>query len=432
MTMIEIINHKRDGKELSKDEIQFWIDGISDNSIPDYQSSSLLMAIVLNGMNNEETTFLTAAMRASGDVFDLSQIEGIKVDKHSTGGVGDKTSIVLGPLVASCGVKVAKMSGRGLGHTGGTLDKLESIEGFHVELSEEEFIEQVNKIGLGIIGQTKNLVPADKALYALRDVTGTVASVPLIASSVMSKKLAAGSDCILLDVKFGDGAFMPDVDHARELAEVMIAIGEGMGKKVNAMLSNMNQPLGRTIGNALEIREAVETLLNKGPEDFTSLCVEAAAYMLLQAERVATVEEGRLLAQKQLANQEAYQVFLQWIQAQGGNTAVLADLEAFTEATYQHDILALEDGYVWELKAMQLGVVAMHLGAGRQKKEDVLDMKAGIILQVKDGDKVKRGDVLAHLQSNTPIRQEVIESAQSAFIIKMEKPSPTKLIEDVL
>ncbi len=432
MRMIDIIGKKRDKLVLTDQEIQFWIDGVTDHTIPDYQSSSLLMAIVLNGMNNHETKALCKAMMLSGDVLDLSAIHGLKVDKHSTGGVGDKTSIVLGPLVASCGVAVAKMSGRGLGHTGGTIDKLESIEGFHVELSEEQFVQQVNAIGIGIIGQSGNLVPADKELYALRDVTGTVASIPLIASSIMSKKLAAGSDCILLDVKYGDGAFMQTLDEARELATVMIAIGQLMGKQVNAMLSNMNQPLGNAIGNAIEVREAIETLQGNGPQDFTTLCLEGAAIMLLQAKRVESLEEGLDLARRQIENGEAYAKFEAWISAQGGNLTVLEDLDVFCRTRYQADVVADASGFIHDMKAMEIGLCAMNLGAGRATKTDSIDPKAGIVLYKKVGDSLTVGEPLATLYSNRPILEEHLAQALNAYVVENTPVSSTALIADVL
>ena len=301
MRFVDIINKKRYNEELTDKEIQFFVDGVTDGSIPDYQVSALLMAIVLNGMNERETSYLAKAMMHSGDVIDLTSIEGIKADKHSTGGVGDKTSMALGPLVAACGLKVAKMSGRGLGHTGGTLDKLESIEGFNCFLTEEEFKKQVSEVGIAIIGQTGDLVPADKKLYALRDVTGTVESIPLIASSIMSKKLASGSDTILLDVKYGEGAFMHTIEDATKLAEAMISIGNSLGRNTMAMITDMNQPLGNTIGNAIEIKEAIETLKGHGPKDFTELCMQAAEIMLMQGKVAENKEEARKMLEEVVA-----------------------------------------------------------------------------------------------------------------------------------
>lgn len=432
MRMVEIIEKKRFGKALSEAEIRFWIEGVTDSSIPDYQTSALLMAIVLNGMNESETTLLTDAMLHSGDIIDLSAIPGSKVDKHSTGGVGDKTTLILSPIVAACGAKVAKMSGRGLGHTGGTLDKLESIPGFSIELSDEAFIQQVNALNVAVVGQSGNLVYADKVLYSLRDVTGTVNSVPLIASSIMSKKLAGGADCILLDVKYGEGAFMKTVEDAKKLAETMIKIGSNLGRRVNAMISNMNQPLGKTIGNALEVKEAVLTLQNKGPEDLESLCLSAAGNMLYQAEITESAEKGYDLALETLRSGKAYERFLQWIAAQGGDIRVFDDLESFTEAAYRCDIISKTSGYLHEMHALNLGIVSMHLGAGRQTKEDAIDYKAGIVLHKDIEDEIAEGDVLATLYSSSMIDQSVIAEAEACFSVSDTKTCKPKLIEDVL
>lgn len=432
MRMVEIIEHKRDGKALSEQEIKFWIEGVTNNSIPDYQTSALLMAIVLNGMNIDETTFLTEAMLHSGDIIDLSAIEGKKVDKHSTGGVGDKTTIILSPLVAAAGAKVAKMSGRGLGHTGGTLDKLESIPGFNIELEGDAFIAQVNDINVAVVGQTGNLVYADKVLYALRDVTGTVNALPLIASSIMSKKLAGGADCILLDVKYGDGAFMKTVDQAKELASTMIQIGEKLGRQVNAMITNMNQPLGHAIGNALEVEEALLTLQNKGPKDLEELCLIAASYMLYQAELASSVEAGYELALETLRSGKAYEVFLQWIQAQEGDIQIFDDLKGFTHSQYVKEVYAQKSGHLHDLKALDLGIVSMHLGAGRQTKEDAIDYKAGIILHKDLGEAIANNDLLAVLYSDTPITEEHVDHARACFEIDNAEIIKPKLIADVL
>lgn len=429
MNIVSIIEKKRDHLALSNTEISFWIDGVVDRSIPDYQTSALLMAIVLNGMNNEEITHLTSCMMHSGDVIDLSAIAGKKVDKHSTGGVGDKTTLILSPLVAAAGAKVAKMSGRGLGHTGGTLDKLESIPGYNIELSSSAFINQVNDINVAVVGQTGNLVYADKVLYGLRDVTGTVNSLPLIASSIMSKKLAGGADCILLDVKYGEGAFMKTVDEASELAKTMIHIGQSLGREMNAMITNMNQPLGHTIGNALEVREAVETLNNSGPQDLEDLCLSAAGIMLFQAGLCESIEEANALALETLRSGAAYESFLKWISAQGGDISVFGDLDAFTHAPYHLEIFAPMSGYIHDLQALELGVVSMHLGAGRQKTDDVIDMKAGIVLDVSTGDKVMKGDRLCTLFSSSPIKDE---GAQGCFIISEEWIEKPQLIANVL
>lgn len=432
MTIVEIIEKKRDGIELTNEEINFWISGVTDGSVKDYQTSALLMAIVLKGMSLDETTALTDAMMRSGDVIDLSSIVGKKVDKHSTGGVGDKTTIILSPIVAAAGAKVAKMSGRGLGHTGGTLDKLESIPGFNIEVSSQDFIDQVNKINLAVIGQTGNLVYADKVLYALRDVTGTVNAIPLIASSIMSKKLAGGADCILLDVKYGEGAFMKTVDDARELANTMITIGRNLGREVNAMLSNMNQPLGHSIGNALEVEEAIMTLKNEGPKDLEELCLVASGYMLFQADLAETPEKGYELALETLRSGAAYETFLKWIEAQGGDISQFNDLEAFTKAQYHAEVYAEKEGFLHDLKAMELGIVSMHLGAGRQTKEDIIDYKAGIVLRKDIGEAIHTGDLLATLYSDTPITDKHIEDTVKCFIIDDETIEKPSLIAAVL
>ena len=432
MRMVDIIAKKRDGHELSNEEIKFWIEGVTRNDIPEYQTSALLMAIVLKGMNDDETASLTTAMLHSGDMIDLSAIHGHKVDKHSTGGVGDKTTMILSPIVAAAGGKVAKMSGRGLGHTGGTLDKLEAIEGFNIALDSDRFINQVNDLNIAVVGQTGNLVYADKVLYSLRDVTATVDSIPLIAASIMSKKLAGGADCILLDVKYGDGAFMKTVDDARKLATSMIAIGEKLGRKVNAMLTNMNQPLGHNIGNALEVAEAIETLNNRGPRDLEELCLVASGYMLYHSELADSPQAGYDLALETLRSGAAYEVFKKWIAAQDGHVETLDDLVAFTKANYKLDVVAAEAGSIHDLKAMDLGLVSMHLGAGRATKEDVIDYKAGIVLAAAIGDTVSQGDLLATLYSNTPISEKFIHETQLCFVIRKEAVDAPVLIADIL
>ena len=432
MAMLDIIEKKKNKKNLSKEDIQLWVQGICDQTIPEYQSSALLMAIRLNGMDHSETTFLTEAMLHSGDVIDLSAIDGIKVDKHSTGGVGDKTTLILSPIVASAGGKVAKMSGRGLGHTGGTLDKLESIPGYNIEIDTKQFIEQVNDINIAVVGQTGNLVYADKVLYALRDVTATVDSIPLIASSIMSKKLAGGAQCILLDVKYGEGAFMKDTTQAKELAATMVEIGENLGLTMNALISNMNQPLGYNIGNALEVREAVETLQNKGPKALEDLCLRASGIMLRQAGLAQSDQEGYDLALEELRSGRAYEVFKTWITAQGGDISVLENLEAFTHAEYAMDIFAEKDGTIHDLAAMELGLVSMHLGAGRSKIEDVIDMKAGIVLKVAIGDSISKGDLLATLYSSTPINENLAKDASDCFTIESDSIEKLDLIADIL
>ena len=432
MDIISIIEHKRDMIELTQEEIQYFIDGVTHGTIENYQISALLMAIVLNGMSLEETTHLTHSMLKSGDVIDLSQIEGKKVDKHSTGGVGDKTTLILSPLVAAAGAKVAKMSGRGLGHTGGTLDKLESIPGYHIEIESQAFIDQVNRIGVAVIGQTGNLVYADKVLYALRDVTGTVQSIPLIAASIMSKKLAGGADCILLDVKYGDGAFMKTVDDAKALASVMTHIGTSLGREVTCMITNMNQPLGHAIGNALEVKEAIETLTNQGPHALETLCVEAAGIMLYQAGLADSHEHGAEVALETLRSGAAYEKFLEWISAQDGDVTVFEDLAAFGAAPYSVEIKANTSGYVHLIKAEDLGLVSMHLGAGRKTVNDIIDMKAGILITCDVGDAIEKGHVLCVLQSSQPIDAKEIKEAQACFVIDTTKTDKPVMIEAVI
>lgn len=432
MRIVEIIEKKRDGHALSSQEIKFWIEGLTNHTVEDYQSSALLMAITLNGMNMEETTALTKAMIASGDTIDLSLIHGLKVDKHSTGGVGDKTSLVISPIVAACGGKVAKMSGRGLGHTGGTLDKLESIPGFDINIENDAFVNQVNDINVAIIGQTGNLVYADKVLYALRDVTGTVQSIPLIAASIMSKKIAGGADAIVLDVKYGEGAFMKTLDDARELARVMISIGNNLGRDVTALLTNMNQPLGFCIGNALEVKEAVETLCGHGPKDLEELCLVACGHMLVHGKQVDSYEAGYQKAKASIEDGSAYKKFLEWIARQGGDTSVFEDLGAFTHAAYTQQVYADSHGFVSDLKALELGMASLHLGAGRTKKDEDIDFKAGIILNKKVGDSVSEGELLGTLYSNEPIESRHIEEFKLAFSYTDNALETPQLIADIV
>lgn len=417
MRFVELIEKKRDKQELSAEEIRFWVEQYVAGEIPDYQVSALLMAIVLNGMTANETTSLTMAMMNSGDIYDLSAIAGIKVDKHSTGGVGDKTSLVLGPMVAAAGAKVAKMSGRGLGHTGGTIDKLESIPGFNVELTQADFIRQVNEIGLAIIGQTADLVPADKKLYALRDVTGTVPAIPLIASSIMSKKLAAGSDAILLDVKYGDGAFMHTSQRAIELAEAMIAIGNGMGRNTHAIISDMNEPLGNAIGNALEVKEAIDTLHGHGPEDFTELVLEAGAILLIQANCANSIEEAKEKLEETIVSGSAFEKFVAFVQAQGGDVDFVRHPEKLPQATYVTELQATHNGWIAGVKAMKLGTLAMELGAGRATKEDKIDPSVGLIINKKVGQPVNRGESLVTIHHARPLDPTWMDELNSAFEI---------------
>ena len=423
MRMYDVIEKKRDGGELTDEEIDFFISGYVSGEIPDYQASALAMAIFYEGMTPRETAKLTMAMAESGDMMDLSAIPGIKVDKHSTGGVGDKTTLVVAPIVASLGVKVAKMSGRGLGHTGGTLDKLESIPGLSVEISESDFFKQVSEIGVAVAGQTGNLVPADKKLYALRDVTATVDSVPLIASSIMSKKIASGSNCILLDVKCGSGAFMKTVDSAVELAQAMVSIGEHVGRTTAALITGMDRPLGKNIGNALEVAEAVATLRGEGPEDLTAVCVELAANMLNLAGK-GSVEECRDLARGQIANGEGLAKLADMVAAQGGDAAVIRDTSKFDAAPFRREVLAEESGYMRAMNAERVGIASVALGAGREKKGDPIDMAAGIILERKTGDYVEKGEVLATLLTSDEKRLDDGERIfREALSFGPEQPS---------
>ncbi|MBQ9266410.1 MAG: thymidine phosphorylase [Bacilli bacterium] len=421
MDIIEIIEHKRDGLVLSDEEIHYFIKNYVSGEVKDYQASALLMAIYLKGMNDHETAVLTEEMRKSGDVFDLSDIPGLIVDKHSTGGVGDKVSLILGPMVASCGARLAKMSGRGLGHTGGTLDKLESIPGMRVILSEAEFKKQVTDIGMAIIGQNERLDPADKKLYALRDVTGTVGSIPLIASSIMSKKLASGADCILLDVKYGSGAFMKTLEDAEKLAFTMVNIGKRLGKNVKAEVTDMDQPLGMAIGNNLEIKEVIDVLNNRGSEDLKNLCLDSGAVMLVQAKLYDDIDLARKELEKNLLNGRAFKKFVEFVAAQGGDTSYILDPSKFEVAKNIIPLYSAKDGYVSRIDALKIGVSSMHLGGGREKLDDVIDMSAGIILNKKVSDAVKKGELIATLYTNKENTKEIEEVVVSAFEISDQK-----------
>lgn len=432
MRMVEIIEHKRDKKVLTGEEIKFFISNYVKGEIPDYQASSLLMAILLNGMNDHETFILTECMLHSGDVMDLSKINGVKVDKHSTGGVGDKTSLVLGPLVASCGAKLAKMSGRGLGHTGGTLDKMESIPGMKINISEQDFINQVNKIGMAIVGQTGHLVPADKKLYALRDVTGTVDSIPLIASSIMSKKLASGSDAILLDVKVGDGAFMKTMQDAERLANTMVSIGKYFKRDVKAILTDMDEPLGNAVGNTLEVIEAINTLKGNGPKDLTELCLKAGSIMLMQAKIVNSLTEGEELLKTKIKSGEAFNKFVEFVQAQHGDISYVLNTENFQKAKYVYNFTSKEEGYLKRIKAFEIGEFAMNLGAGREKIEDKIDYSAGIVLNKKIGDYVKKDDILCTIYTNKDNLDEFVNKLYSAYEFSNEKISDRKIIYKII
>ena len=432
MRFVDIIEKKRWKEELTEKEIYWWIQHYTAGEIPDYQVSALLMAVVLNGMTVQETSALTMAMMESGETIDLSCIPGIKVDKHSTGGVGDKTTLALGPMLAACGAKVAKMSGRGLGSTGGTLDKLESIRGFNCYLDKEAFINQVQDIGIAVIGQTESLVPADKKLYALRDVTGTVASIPLIASSIISKKLAAGAEVIELDVKYGDGAFMKTADEAVELAKMMIYLGEACGRKVRAMITDMNEPLGMAIGNALEVKEAVATLRGRGPEDFTELVLTSGANILAEAGLAANQAEGRQKMEAVLADGSALGKLKAMVEAQGGDTAQIENPELLPEADLITPIFSREDGFVRKASALELGRLAMEIGAGRETKEAVIRPETGIVLGKKTGDRVAAGEVLAWVHHSEPLQPAWIERLYGAFEMSREEVPKKQLIYRML
>lgn len=423
MRMVDLIVKKQSGEILTKEEIYFIVEGFTADRIPDYQMSAFAMAVYFKGMTEEEASYLTLAMAESGDQIDLSDIEGIKVDKHSTGGVGDTTTLVLAPLVASCGVPVAKMSGRGLGHTGGTVDKFEAIEGFRYELPIEEFIELVNRHKVAVVGQSGNLTPADKKLYALRDVTGTVQSIPLIASSIMSKKIAAGADAIVLDVKVGEGAFMKTVEEAEKLAKTMVKIGHQVGRQTLAVISNMSEPLGFAIGNALEVEEAILTLRGQGPKDLTELCLVLGSQMLMAAKKVDSLDEGKALLQKQIDNGEALETFRQFIEHQGGNPAIVDDLSLLPQAQYQIELPALETGVVSEWVANRVGEAAMVLGAGRETKEDTIDPAVGLVLNKKVGDSVEKGEALLTIYSNREDVEEVKARLYDAVTIAKQADS---------
>lgn len=434
MRAVDLIQKKRDGEELTAEEIQFLIAGYSSGEIPDYQMSAWAMAVLFKGMTASETATLTLAMAGSGDQVDLSPIRGTKVDKHSTGGVGDKTTLIIGPLVASVGVPVAKMSGRGLGHTGGTIDKLESIAGFHTELAREAFMKQVNDIGLSVIGQSGDMAPADKKLYALRDVTATVESIPLIASSVMSKKIAAGADAIVLDVKTGSGAFMKTVEDAEKLAAAMVAIGTEVGRQTAAVISDMDQPLGFAIGNALEVAEAIDTLSGKGPEDLTELCLTLGAHMVVLGGKADTFDEAKELLRGQLTNGEALRKFKAFIEAQGGDGSIAESPEKLPQAPIVIDVKAQEDGFVRSIEAEQLGLAAMLLGAGRATKEAAIDYAVGLTLKKKVGDPVQAGETIAvlHVREENETSRLVADRVRRAYTIQSERHALRPLLLSVV
>ncbi|MGA5690341.1 pyrimidine-nucleoside phosphorylase [Cytobacillus pseudoceanisediminis] len=430
MRMVDLIEKKRDGLELTTEEIQFVIKGYTDGSIPDYQVSALTMAIFFQGMTESERADLTMAMVESGDQIDLSKIEGIKVDKHSTGGVGDTTTLVLGPLVAAVGVPVAKMSGRGLGHTGGTIDKLESVEGFHVEIENDEFIKLVNQNKIAVIGQSGNLTPADKKLYALRDVTATVDSIPLIASSIMSKKIAAGADAIVLDVKTGAGAFMKTLDDSRELAKAMVRIGNNVGRNTMAVISDMSQPLGYAIGNALEVKEAIDTLKGEGPEDLTELCLTLGSHMVFLAKKADSLKEAREKLENVIKDGSALDTFKVFLSSQGGDASVVDDPQKLPQAKYTFELEAKQDGYVSEITADEIGTAAMLLGAGRATKESEIDLAVGLMLRKKIGDQVQKGESLVTIYSNFENVEEVRNMLYENIALSTEKVPASVLIHE--
>lgn len=433
MNMNDIIIKKKQGGKLTAEEIDFVVNGYVSEDIPDYQMSALLMAICFVGMDNEETSNLTNAMRYSGDNIDLSSISGIKVDKHSTGGVGDKTTFVVAPIAAACGVPIAKMSGRGLGFTGGTVDKMESIEGFKTALEPQEFLNQVNDIGISVIGQTGRITPADKKIYALRDVTGTVDNLSLIASSIMSKKLAAGSDKILLDVKCGNGAFMENLEEAKALGQIMCDIGSSSGRTTVAAITDMEQPLGCAVGNSLEVIEAIETLKGNGPADIEELSERLGGIMIYLGGRAKTIEEGAIFAKQAIASGAALEKMRQFIERQGGNPAVVDDYNLFPQPKTSLDLVAEEDGYISKIDARRIGMASQHTGAGRATKEDDIDLSAGIYLHKKVGDKVSKGQVIATLYGeNLKKLESAIDEAKLAYEIGRDKVKTPELIKAIL
>lgn len=432
MRMYDIIHKKRNGGELSGDEIRFFVEGYTNGSIPDYQAAAFCMAVYFQGMTEKETSELTLAMAESGDQIDLSGIDGFTVDKHSTGGVGDKTSLIVAPIVASCGGKVAKMSGRGLGHTGGTVDKLEAIPNFRTELTPDEFIKQVNNIGLCIVGQTGELAPADKKLYALRDVTATVESIPLIASSIMSKKLAAGSKGIVLDVKTGSGAFMKTFEESENLAKEMVSIGKSAGRSVTAVITNMDIPLGNSVGNSLEVIEAIKTLKGEGESDLTDVCLTLAAQMLC----MVTGEDEKAcyaMAKGAIGDGSALNKLCEMISAQGGNAGVVDDFSLFKQPKHTVEISSEREGYIEHTDAEKIGLASVILGAGREKKGDLIDLSAGIVLKKKTGDRVKKGDTLAIFYTDDESKiEEAKREFFEAFTFGKKKPPAQKLIYRII
>lgn len=432
MRVVDIIIKKKNNIPLTNEEIHFIIQGYVNNEIPDYQISALLMAICFNGLNEQEQVALTKEMLESGEQVDLSSIDGICVDKHSTGGVGDKTTLVVGPLFAACGLKLAKMSGRGLGHTGGTLDKLESIPNFSIDISSEDFYKQVREISIAVIGQTADITPADKKLYALRDVTGTVDSYGLIASSIMSKKLASGAHSIILDVKVGDGAFMKNIEQARILANAMIRIGRSYGRNMVVVLSDMEQPLGNMVGNSLEVIEAIETLKGKGPESFRYFCYDLVSELLIETGMCGNKEEALTLVESKIKSGEALNKLREMIIYQHGNPDVIEDYTLFPQASKKVPVLSLEDGFIKELNALEIGLSAMLLGAGRANKTDVIDLSVGIELVKKVGDQVNKGDILAYLYSNGKNEDQAYTKVLNSYKVVKEVVNKNNIILEVI
>ncbi|MCM1025189.1 MAG: pyrimidine-nucleoside phosphorylase [Roseburia sp.] len=433
MRMYDIIMKKRNGEELSTEEIRFFVEGYTRGEIPDYQASALMMAVWFQKMSERETFDLTMAMAESGDRLDLSGIKGVKVDKHSTGGVGDKTSLALTPMVAACGIPVAKMSGRGLGHTGGTIDKLESFPGFTTALTTAQFIENVNRIGIAIMGQTADLAPADKKLYALRDVTATVDNMSLIASSIMSKKLAAGADAIVLDVKTGSGAFMKREEDARELAGEMVKIGKSAGRKTIAVISDMDQPLGYAVGNALEVREAIDTLAGEGPEDFLELCLTLGSQMLLAAGRAGSAGEAEKQLRQAIQDGSALAKLADFVEAQGGDGDLVYHPEKLPQAALQQEVAAPRDGFVSRIVCDEVGICSLILGGGRETKESAIDLSVGLVLKKKVGDPVKKGETLAVIHANDPEKaREAEKRFLSACVISDSAPEKRPFIKAIL
>lgn len=431
MTIYDIIEKKRDKHKLNKEEIEYFVKNYTEGNIPDYQASALIMAIFLNGMDNEELVDLTIAMANSGEKLDLSSINGVTVDKHSTGGVGDKTTLIVAPIVAALGCKVAKMSGKGLGFTGGTADKLEAIDGYQINIDKERFINQVNDIGISLISQSGNLTPADKKIYALRDVTATVESIPLIASSIMSKKIAAGSECIVLDVKMGNGAFMKTLDDARKLAKTMVDIGKMAGRKTIALISNMDVPLGNAIGNSLEVIEAIEVLKGKGEKNLSEICKYLASYMYLLCSG-KEYDECEKAVLEVIENGKAFEKLKELVKAQGGNVKLIENPELFKKSKYIIDVVADKEGYITQMDTEKIGKVSVRLGAGRMEKDDKIDYSAGIILTKKTGDFVKKGDIIAKLHTSKEDIEDVKELYIDAIKISLENNMDYKLIYDII